>query len=560
MAMCSGLHEGLSLIVGPPGTGKTDVAVQIIACIMKNFPEQRTLVITHSNQALNDLFEKIMARGVPPRRLLRLGMGEKDLHTAEDFTRQGRVDATLTRRLELLQEVTRLASVMGLDSNMASDAAATCESAASFYLTHILSAMEAFETRIAEIRLNKQEGSASVPELFPFTNFFPTCKELIFDSNDFGSNLVNARAAFKYIRRIFEELEECRPFEVLRLVSDRGDYLLTKQAKLVAMTCTHAALKRREFLKLGLAYDNVVIEESGQILEIETLIPLLLQVPQGTDSLDRLRRLVLIGDHQQLPPVVQNTGLQRYGNLDQSLFARLVRLDCPRTQLDRQGRARTTLADLYRWQYTNPPLGDLELVNSTEVFRKANAGLVYDYQFVDVQDYLGYGESEPNPHFVQNLGEAEFVVATYQYLRLLGYDASKIAILTTYRGQEALLNDIIEDKCVNNPLYGRPQRIATVDRFQGQQADIVLISLVRTKIVGHIRDVRRLVVALSRARLGLYLFGRQSLFESCYELRHAFSLLLKRPTQLSIVRQEERHPTMVRCGRDGLHHGKLSIY
>ena len=50
------------------------------------------------------------------------------------------------------------------------------------------------------------------------------------------------------------------------------------QAKVVAMTCTHAALKRRDFLKLGLKYDNVVVEESGQILEIETLIPVLLQV------------------------------------------------------------------------------------------------------------------------------------------------------------------------------------------------------------------------------------------------------------------------------------------
>lgn len=51
--------RGLTMVVGPPGTGKTDVAVQIINNLYKNFPGERTLLVTHSNQALNDLFEKI---------------------------------------------------------------------------------------------------------------------------------------------------------------------------------------------------------------------------------------------------------------------------------------------------------------------------------------------------------------------------------------------------------------------------------------------------------------------------------------------------------------------
>jgi intron-binding protein aquarius len=50
-----------------------------------------------------------------------------------------------------------------------------------------------------------------------------------------------------------------------------------------------------------------------------------------------------------------------------------------------------------------------------------------------------------------------------------------------------------------------------VDKFQGQQNDYVLLSLVKTNSVGHLRDVRRLVVAMSRARLGLYVFGRSRL-------------------------------------------------
>ena len=72
------------------------------------------------------------------------------------------------------------------------------------------------------------------------------------------------------------------PLSHLQGQADRVNYLMTKQAKIVAMTCTHAALKRREFLQLGLKYDNLLMEESAQILEIETFIPMLLQVKDCT--------------------------------------------------------------------------------------------------------------------------------------------------------------------------------------------------------------------------------------------------------------------------------------
>lgn len=62
----------------------------------------------------------------------------------------------------------------------------------------------------------------------------------------------------------------------------------------------------------------------------------------------------------------------------------------------------------------------------------------------------------------------------------------------------------------------------------------------RTASVGHLRDVRRLVVAMSRARLGLYVFCRRRLFENCYELTPTFAKLLERPDKLILV-QEERY-------------------
>merc|ERR1712232_1270290 len=77
-----------------------------------------------------------------------------------------------------------------------------------------------------------------------------------------------------------------------------------------------------------------------------------------------------------------------------------------------------------------------------------------------------------------------------------------------------------------------------VDRFQGQQNDYIIVSLVRTKNLGHLRDVRRLVVTMSRAKFGLYVFGRFPLYENCFELAPVFNRFAKRPQQLSLELNE----------------------
>ena len=117
-------------VVGPPGTGKTDVAVQTLANLYHTFPEQRTLLVTHSNQALNDLFDKLLVLDIQERHLLRLGHGQLDLETEKDFSRFGRVNYMLGKRLSLLEEVVKLSKSIGLTR----DINFTCESAANFYL------------------------------------------------------------------------------------------------------------------------------------------------------------------------------------------------------------------------------------------------------------------------------------------------------------------------------------------------------------------------------------------------------------------------------------------
>uniref|UniRef100_A0A671S8R6 RNA helicase aquarius n=1 Tax=Sinocyclocheilus anshuiensis TaxID=1608454 RepID=A0A671S8R6_9TELE len=524
-AIRAGMQPGLTMVVGPPGTGKTDVAVQIISNLYHNFPEQRTLIVTHSNQALNQLFEKIMALDIDERHLLRLGHGEEELETEKDFSRYGRVNYVLSRRLELLREVARLQESLDVPG----DVSYTCETAGHFYLYQVMSRWEEYMSKVKP-KPGREVKTEDVASHFPFHKYFSNAPQPVFKGQSYQDDMDIAEGCYRHIRKIFTQLEEFRAFELLRSGLDRSKYLLVKEAKIIAMTCTHAALKRHDLVELGFKYDNILMEEAAQILEIETFIPLLLQNPE--DGYSRLKRWIMIGDHHQLPPVIKNMAFQKYSNMEQSLFTRFVRLGVPTVDLDAQGRARASLCNLYNWRYKQ--LGNLPHVQLQPEFQTPNPGFTYDFQLVNVEDFNGVGESEPNPYFYQNLAEAEYVVALYMYMRLLGYPAERISILTTYNGQKHLIRDVINQRCASNSFFGQPSKVTTVDRFQGQQNDYIILSLVRTKAVGHLRDVRRLVVAMSRARLGLYIFARVSLFQNCYELTPAFSQLTARPLQLHI--------------------------
>jgi intron-binding protein aquarius len=459
-AVISGTQPGLTVIVGPPGTGKTDVATQIINNIYHNFPDQRTLLIAHSNQALNQLFQKIVALDIDERHLLRLGHGEEELDTEANFSKHGRVESFLENRDGYLREVDRLAANFGAPGAHG----ASAETAGYFNSVYV----EPAWTRFEEVFKAPDASAESIVAAFPFHFYFSNAPQPLFPP-DADKNLIVdiAGGCYHHVRKIFTELADVRPFEILRRDRDKANYLLTNEARIIAMTSTHAAMRRREIASLGFHYDNVIMEEAAQITEIENFIPLALQNPKNGQM--PLQRVVLCGDHFQNSPVIQNLAFRQYANLEQSLFSRLVRLGVPTINLDQQGRARPSIAALYAWRYKN--LGNLPVVSTSQEFITANAGFKYDYQFIEVPDYKGKGESEPTPHFIQNLGEAEYAVAIYQYMRLLGYPAEKISILATYAGQRALIKDVLAHRCAKNPIFGLPKIVTTVDKYQGEQND-----------------------------------------------------------------------------------------
>ncbi len=459
-ALVSGTQPGLTVIVGPPGTGKTDVATQIISNIYHDFPKQRTLLIAHSNQALNQLFQKIVNLDIDGRHLLRLGHGEEDLETNANYGKYGRVESFLDNRAHYLAEVDRLAANFGAPGAHGN----SCETAGYFNSVYINPAWSKFWDTADDT----ESSTADIVSSFPFHHYFQNAPQPLFPKDASRETILDiARGCQHHIDKIFTELEDIRPFEILRTAKDKTNYLMVKEARIIAMTSTHAAMRRQEISDLGFHYDNVIMEEAAQITEIENFIPLALQNPKDGEL--PLQRVVLCGDHLQNSPIVQNLAFRQAANLEQSLFLRLVRLGVPTINLDAQGRARPSLAHLYKWRYHK--LENLPNVLISTEFLTANAGFRYEYQFINVPDYKGTGESQPSPHFFQNLGEAEYAVAIYQYMRLLGYPASKISILTTYAGQRALIRDVLGHRCARNRLFGLPRIVTTVDKYQGEQND-----------------------------------------------------------------------------------------
>ncbi|CCJ30552.1 unnamed protein product [Pneumocystis jirovecii] len=515
-AIYSGTNTGLTLINGAPGTGRTDVISQIISNIYYNFPNQRTLLIAQNSHTLIKVFEKLSSLNIRQRHLLRLS--HDGLNDKFSLYKSGRIDLFLERRTTLLLEVDRLASVLQIPGAHGN----SCETACYFFEFHIKPLWKKFT-----LCFNNECSTNDLISSFPFHQYFSIASQPLFPENVDKDQIFDiASGCYHHIEELFYELSDIRPFEFLHSNEAKSNYLLSK-AKIIGITSSYALIKREKIFNLNLKYDNIIYKSSNQLLEIETFVPMTLQT-----NFESLQRIILVGDYKQMGPIVKNSALKYFSNIKQSFYNRLIRLGVPIIHLNAQGRTRSTIAELFSWAYDK--LTNLPHLQTDKEFIYSNAGFLNDYQFINVEDYKGQGEIESSPYFYQNLGEAEYAVAIYQYMRLLGYPSQKITILCSYAGQRALINDVVNRRCVSNPLFGSPKKITTIDQYQDECNDYIILSLTRTKDLGYLKELDRLIVAISRARLGLYILGRRNIFESSFELKPVISRI-KNSDKLQLV-------------------------
>ena len=303
----------------------------------------------------------------------------------------------------------------------------------------------------------------------------------------------------QYHQKVLDEKQESFDEAVSRdeEVRKLQECAILKKARVIGMTTTCAA-KYRRVLDM-ICPKIVLIEEAAEVLEAHII----------TSLTKGCQHLILIGDHQQLRPTPAVYDLAKTYKLDVSLFERMVNVGVHCERLSVQHRMRPEIAALMKHIYEG--LENHESVKQYEDIKGVKKN-VFFVNHSHLEDHNDESKSYSNIH------EAKFLVSLCRYLLQQGYEAKQVTLLTTYSGQIFAIRDCLKEQ--KDEELGRV-RLSTVDNFQGEESDIVLLSLVRSnqeEKVGFIKVVNRACVALSRAKKGFYCIGNFDLLSKHSEL------------------------------------------
>ena len=277
---------------------------------------------------------------------------------------------------------------------------------------------------------------------------------------------------------------------------------LFQEARVIACTLTGAANRVLD----GMKFTTLFIDEAAQALEAACWIPI-----------RKVSRVIFAGDHQQLPPTVKSIAALKAG-LGKTLMERIV---------ENKPEVVTLLQVQYRMndqimQFSSREFYNGMLQTAPEI--KYRGILDYDnpmswYNTDDLPDDIESKEEFVGESFGRiNKAEAEL---TLQHLELYYGRIGKqrilderidVGIISPYRAQVQLLRRLIKKREFFKP-YRHLISVNTVDGFQGQERDVIILSLVRSNDegqIGFLRDLRRMNVAITRARMKLIILGSVS--------------------------------------------------
>ncbi|GIZ38336.1 hypothetical protein CKM354_000175600 [Cercospora kikuchii] len=559
--------HAIGLIQGPPGTGKSYTGVKIIQALLDNKDAADLgpiICVCYTNHALDQLLEHLLDAGVT--QIARIGSQSKSARLAgvnlrtlaaqQDRThmeskKYGESRGSIEKSGEAINQLLqRLDRILQNDEKDITD-----------FLQSKFPALHAQLPRSDDedgftVVSNKKSVSFLEAWLGGGENVgFSQYRSL----SVLRSGTVRLRDMSHEERRLLheswiEDLSSSIYYDLMielstfnrsnaTLDSLRGDLDLRvlSEANVVGITTT--GLARQLDTLSQLPSKVLVVEEAGEVLEAHLL----------TAMLPSLEHAILIGDHQQLRPKVQNYDLSVENPrsnqiaLDISLFERLLHprqegvQGLPHVTLETQRRMHPSISQLIR-STLYPSLQDADSVNNhSEVLGMRKRLFWIDHQKKeDGQNEQLQSTSRTNRY------EVDMVVALVGHLQKQGvYAADDIAVLTPYLGQLRLLraklkksfdiilndrdvNELAQDDATKDEVVAdaddssirRPSvtkgtllqaiRLATVDNFQGEEAKVVIVSLVRSNDsnnCGFLRTPNRINVLLSRAKHGMYMIG-----------------------------------------------------
>lgn len=387
-------NNEVSIIHGPPGTGKTTTLVEAILQLVRR--KEKVLVSAPSNTAVDHIARGLATKGI---NLLRVGNNTKIDEAIFKFTVEGK-----------LQQGKQLKEIKELK-------------------------IRAEQFRKMALKYKRSFGKAEREQ---------------------------RKLLFQEVKNIRTEIKKLQHYNEQKLFAEAEVILGTP------IGLYDAGLKKEGF-------QTLIIDEAGQCLE-----------PLAWCIIPLAEKLVLAGDHLQLPPTVLSNEAARNG-FNRSILETAL----PHSQfvflLDTQYRMRPAIAGFSSaYFYEN-------LLKTSDSIK--NEGL--HITFIDTAG-TGFEETEGNGGgSLQNTGEARLV----QFLLKNEIkDATQTAVIAPYAGQVAALKELLATQ----------SNVNTIDSFQGQEKDTIIISLVRSNddgVIGFLKDYRRMNVAITRAKNQLIIIG-----------------------------------------------------
>ena len=327
------------------------------------------------------------------------------------------------------------------------------------------------------------------------------------------------RGDAKYHQKLERLKERATELEV------RINAQLFSEARVIACTLVGSANRLLEGQKFG----TLFIDEAAQALEAACWIPI-----------RRVSRVILAGDHYQLPPTIKSYAALKAG-LGKTLMERIVE-NKPEvvTLLKMQYRMNEEIMRFSSdWFYGN------QVESAPEVKYRSILDLDIPMSWIDTSQFefpedsdISFKETFVGESFGRiNKAEAELtLLALEQYFEKIGKarildERLDVGVISPYRAQVQYLRRLLKNKEFFKP-FRHLISVNTVDGFQGQERDIILISLVRANDegqIGFLRDLRRMNVAITRARMKLIILGdastmtRHPFYKKLYEYIDALS-------------------------------------
>ena len=265
-----------------------------------------------------------------------------------------------------------------------------------------------------------------------------------------------------------------------------------QSADVVVSTCDSAGSP----LLSGCVFNSVLVDEASQATECETLIPIV----HGA------HRVVLVGDQKQLQPVVLSAVCKRAG-YDVSLFERLIDSGREPELLGVQYRMHPALSVFSNHKFYEGRLEDGIGEANRPLIKFCYPNTKVPLLFWNVKGRESIGNTGSS---FLNVQEATAVVNIVKELMQCGIKEKKIGVITSYTGQKVLLKNLLQQSRLGKV------ECASVNTFQGREMDYIVLSCVRSnpmRIIGFLKDPKRLNVALTRARFGMIIVGDTSVLK-----------------------------------------------